>query len=123
MVVTIWRGMISRMANNVARSGGPVARQFWRSVLRIGAILAFFRVLILWYLVYREWTGTQSISVLPLILLLFPEGAVVPHGLPWTAAHAWLFSGLLTIGSFTAAFLIRGLNSLDRNSKVTNPQR
>jgi hypothetical protein len=52
---------------------------------------------------------TQSISMLPLLLLLFPEGAAIPRNWPPTAAHLLFSNGLLAVGSFGFGFLIAGL--------------
>jgi hypothetical protein len=97
-------------------SGILVAGQFWRSCLRIGAILAIARVAVLWLIVYQTWTGTESITFVPLVIFLFPEGALVPRGWPWTAMHAWLFSGVLTVGSFAIVIFVGHLGR-DRDSQ------
>jgi hypothetical protein len=41
--------------------------------LSVGVVLSVIRVASLWFLQFREWTTTQSISYLPPVLLLFPE--------------------------------------------------
>jgi hypothetical protein len=81
----------------------------WSYATRLGGVIAFVRIAILWYATYREWTGTQSLSILPLLLLLFPEGAALPRNWPHTAPHVLLFSGLLAVGSFGFGLLIAGL--------------
>src|ERR1700730_6259883 len=78
----------------------------WSCAERLGGIIAFVRIAILWYATYREWTGTQSLSILPLLLLLIPEGAALPRNWPLTAPHVLLSSGLLADGSFGFGLLI-----------------
>jgi hypothetical protein len=97
------------MENYVAGPGTPVSRQFWRSALRIGAIIAIIRLSVLWYLTYREWTGTQSLSHVLLVFFLLPEGFIFPRGWSLTAAHVWLFSGILFVGSFIVGMLLADL--------------
>jgi hypothetical protein len=47
--------------------------------------------------------------MLPLLLLLFPEGAAIPRNWPPTAAHLLFSNGLLAAGSFGFGLLIAGL--------------
>jgi hypothetical protein len=94
------------MENYVAGSGAPVSRQFWRSALRIGAIIATVRISVLWYLIYREWTGTQSLSHVLLVFFLLPEGFIFPRGWSLTAAHVWLLSGILLVGTLTIVMFV-----------------
>jgi hypothetical protein len=80
--------------------------------LLVGIILTVVRVCALWFLQYREWTNTQSISYFPLIVLLLPEGLLAQYLLPEAAGparRAWdvlLFSELLVTGSFAVAYLV-----------------
>ena len=57
-----------------------------------GSAVALVRVCALWSLVYREWTHQQSLATLPLVLLLFPEGLLLPASVTWTAKLALVFS-------------------------------
>jgi len=66
---------------------------------RAGGVLAVFRLGIYWYLLWREWTGTQSLSTLPLILLLYPEAAIAPSGMRATVASAVAISAGFVLGS------------------------
>jgi len=72
----------------------------------VGGIIVFVRIAIFWYATYRELAGMQSISMLPLLLLLFPEGAAIPRNWLPTAAHLLLSKGLLAAGSFGSGLLI-----------------
>ena len=80
--------------------------------LLVGITLTVIRVWSLWFLQYREWTNTQSLSYLPLVLLLLPERLLAQYLLPEataTARSAWdvlLFSELLASGSFAFAYLL-----------------
>jgi hypothetical protein len=97
------------MDNDVAGSNARVARQFWLSALRIGSKIALIRISVLWYLTYREWTGTQSLCDVFLIYFLLPEGFILPNKWSWTAAHVWLFTGTLFISSFIVGMMLADL--------------
>src|SRR5260370_41000152 len=87
----------------------PESRLFWISAIKIASALDLARVSALWYLTYREWTGTQSFLTLPLVLLLYPEGATLPQGWSLTSSHVWLFSGDLIFGSLSIVLGIAAL--------------
>ncbi len=72
----------------------------------LGSGLACVRLGALWLLVSREWIHQQSLSTLPLILLLFPEGLLLPSPVIWTLRTALFFSAVLVVGSFTAVALL-----------------
>jgi hypothetical protein len=72
----------------------------------LGNGLACVRLGALWLLVSREWSHQQSLSTLPLILLLFPEGFLLPTPVIWALKTALIFSALLVVGSFAAAALL-----------------
>lgn len=72
----------------------------------LGSGLACVRLGALWLLVSREWIHQQSLSTLPLILLLFPEGFLLPSPVIWTLRTALFFSAVLVVGSFTAVALL-----------------
>jgi len=76
------------------------SRKLWRSIFRVGSVFAVARVSILWFLTYLNWTGRETLSELPLMLLLCPEALVLSKPVSTSAFHVWLFSALLTIGSF-----------------------
>ncbi len=86
-------------ARRVKRDAAALPTRFWISAMKVGGLVALLRVSILWYLTYREWTGTQSLSLLPLLLLLYPEGLLVAPTSSPTAADVWLLRGLLAVGS------------------------
>jgi hypothetical protein len=65
-----------------------------------GSAVALVRVGVLWFLIYREWTHQQSLNTLPLVLLLLPEGLLLPASAIWTAKLALVFSAAVIGGSF-----------------------
>jgi hypothetical protein len=81
-------------------------RPSWARVWMWGSTIALVRVGVLWFLIYREWTHQQSLETLPLALLLFPEGLLLPASVTWTARLALVFSGVLIAGSFLWVLLL-----------------
>ncbi|MCG8448158.1 MAG: hypothetical protein MI725_01085 [Pirellulales bacterium] len=81
------------MARTNARLLLFVSLTFWIAILRLGAF---------WLLTIREWTGEQSLSLLPLVIVLYPEALVLPKDHIWTEWAALSFSLFLCVGS--AAF-------------------
>lgn len=69
-------------------------------LLTIGLAVSSARVFVLWILVTREWAHQQSITYLPLVFLLYPEGFLLPGNFNWTMMRAVAFSGVLFCGSF-----------------------
>ncbi|GEM_PF-4092694 len=65
-----------------------------------GGVVALVRLGVLWFLIYREWTREASLAILPLVLLLFPEGWLLPAPMTWTTSTALAFSAILAAGSF-----------------------
>jgi len=76
---------------------------FARQVLIIGTTLSCVRIAIFAFLIFCEWTGRQSISLLPFILVLYPEGLLIKNDVTWTVWGAIGFSVLLIVGSFVLA--------------------
>ncbi len=78
--------------------------------LVVGLVLVITRVGSLWYLQYREWTNTQSISYFWLVFLILPEGLLAHRLAPRMAPERtlWdvlLFTELLILGSLIIAYL------------------
>ena len=69
-------------------------------ILIVGLSLSAARTAVLWFLVLREWGHQQSVSLLPLVILLYPEGLLLPARFSWTWERAVGFSGALLLGSF-----------------------
>jgi hypothetical protein len=73
---------------------------FTTRVLIIGTVLSCVRIAIFGFLIFCEWTGRQSISLLPFILALYPEGLLIKNDVTWSAWGAVGFSVVLLVGSF-----------------------
>lgn len=67
------------------------------------------RIAVLWFLIYSEWGHHQSISLLPLIVLLYPEGLLLPSNFSWTVGRGLGFSGVLVLGSFVITAVLFGV--------------
>jgi hypothetical protein len=61
------------------------------------------RIVIFSVLIFAERTGRQSISLLPLVLTLYPEGALIRNDVTWTVWSAIGFCALLVAGGFLMA--------------------
>ena len=74
-----------------------------RPYVILSLIIAVVRVGAFVILEYRERSGTQSVDFIFLVLLLIPEGLILP---PRT--YPWLFALLLVVGSvvFASVFLL-----------------
>ena len=79
--------------------------------------VAAVRVCALWYLLFREWTHQQSISTLPLVLLLYPEGLLLSEPVVWTARLAVMFSVALIAGSFLWVGIVAAVAALVRGAR------
>ena len=53
-----------------------------------------------WFLVYREEIGQETLEFLPLVLLLQPEGLLLPEHFAWTTRGTVLFTVALAAGNF-----------------------
>ena len=71
--------------------------------MRLGFCLAAARIAILWVLIFREAAHRQSVAELPLIVLLYPEGLVLPRTFEWTVGRGFALSGVLLLGSLLIA--------------------
>jgi hypothetical protein len=66
----------------------------------------------LFFLAYLEWTKQQTLSALPLVFLLLPEGALIPSGPQVTVYVVILYACALAAGSFLLAGIVIGLGAL-----------
>lgn len=69
-------------------------------VVTVGLSLSAVRISALWFLIFREWGHQQSITLLPLLMLLYPEGLLLPDHFWWSWGWGIGFSGALLLGSF-----------------------
>ncbi|HZM91328.1 MAG TPA: hypothetical protein VFF31_32700 [Blastocatellia bacterium] len=84
-------------------------------VVTIGIGLASVRIVAFSFLLFCEWTGRQSVALVPLLLLLYPEALLLRNDVTWTAARAIWFGGLLLIGSFVLGLLAAMVVTLVRD--------
>jgi len=92
-------------------------------MLTVWISLAAVRITALWLLIYLEWSHRQSISLLPLVILLYPEGLLLPAKFNWTLWGAIGFSGVLLLGSLvltTVLFVAMRSAQLLGNRKRSN---
>ncbi len=85
-----------------------------RRIVYVAVIIASCRVAIFWWLFTQLQANSQSISLLPLVLVLYPEGLLVPHDLQWTVGNCILFSALLVVGTIVLVGAAALLVSLRR---------
>ena len=77
------------------------------SFIRFGLAIAAARVSSLWVLVWLEQTGRQTISALPLVFLLYPEGLLLPYRAgAGIVSRVIVLSVLLVMGSLAAVALV-----------------
>ena len=74
-------------------------------VVTIGIGLASVRIAAFSFLLFCEWTGRQSVALVPLLLLLYPEALLLRNDVTWTVARAIWFGGILLVGSFLLGLL------------------
>jgi hypothetical protein len=80
------------------------------SVIRFGLAIAAARISALFVLVWLEQTGRQTISALPLVLLLYPEGLLLPYRAgTGIVLRAIFLSVLLVVGSLAVVALVSQL--------------
>jgi len=76
-------------------------------VIRFGLAIAAARVSALLVVVWLEQTGRQTISALPLVFLLYPEGLLLPYRAgAGIVSRVIVLSVLLLIGSLAAVVLV-----------------
>ncbi len=77
------------------------------SVIRFGLAIAAVRIAALLVLVWLEQTGRQTISALPLVFLLYPEGLLLPYRAgAGIVSRVIVLSVLLVMGSLAAVALV-----------------
>ena len=95
-----------RLAAGLERSPPKNEMRIPSIFITLPATLVIVRVSIFWLLFYLQRTGKESLSLLPLVLALFPEGLIAPDNQPWTPATGIIFSLLLFIGSCIIGIMI-----------------
>jgi hypothetical protein len=82
------------------------SHSYSRSLFRIGFGVSAVRLGVFIFLVYREWSHEQTLALLPLVLLLYPEAFFVPGNFSWTLRTGIIFAGALLVGSFAIATVV-----------------
>lgn len=90
LVFLLFLGLVSTLARSP--SG-------WESWVKATALLVTFRLGVLWCLLLLHWRGALGLWATPLILVLLPEGMLLPRNQVWTAGPALIASVLVAIGS------------------------
>jgi hypothetical protein len=86
--------------------------------LKSTVIAAAGRIGLLWVLLALHWRGLLGLWATPFILLLLPEGLLLPPDFAWTVSRALLVTGLLAAGTALwtglAMAVVRGLRAVSR---------
>ena len=77
----------------------PILPPFFGRVIRAGLVVAAARIAVFWYVLIRHAMGRESLDEILLILLLYPEGLLIPRDWSWTLTRGIGFSGALLFGS------------------------
>ena len=67
--------------------------------LKSTVIAAAARIGLLWLLLALHWQGLLGLWAMPFILLLLPEGLLLPPNFVWTVGRGILVMGLLAAGT------------------------
>lgn len=68
----------------------------WRKATVIAAAT---RIGLLWILLALHWRGLLGFWAMPFLLLLLPEGMLLPRDFAWTPGLGALVTGLLAVGT------------------------
>src|SRR4029453_11700149 len=90
LVLLLFLGLASTFAR------GQSGWVFWAKTT---ALLATFRLGVLWFLLLLHWRGALGLWATPLILVLLPEGMLLPRNQIWTAGSPLIARALVTFGS------------------------
>jgi hypothetical protein len=77
-----------------------------RIFLTLWVVIATFRIGIFCVLLALQAANRQSLAQLPLVLMLYPEGLLLPDPHSWTIPSAIGFSVLLSLGSLILAAML-----------------
>jgi hypothetical protein len=88
--------------------------------LKSTVIVAAGRIGLLWVLLALHWRGLLGLWAMPFILLLLPEGLLLPPDFAWTVSRGILVTGLLAAGTALwtglAMAVVRALRAVARPS-------
>jgi hypothetical protein len=91
---------------------GQSRRALW---VKATALIAVFRLGVLWVLLLLHWRAALGLWAVPLTMVLLPEGFLLPRNQVWTAGTALIASALVMIGS--ALWAVATLAALSRCRK------
>jgi hypothetical protein len=93
---------------SLSRTAGDVG--LWRKATSIAIMV---RLGIFWGLLVFHWRGALGVWATPLLLVLLPEGFLLPRDVAWTLPRVVFVTGLLTVGTAVwtalAVGVVRGL--------------
>jgi len=90
LIFLVLLGLVSKLAR------GQSGRARWGEVT---ALIAAFRLGVLWVLLLLHWREALGLWAVPLIMILLPEGFLLPRTQVWTWGTALIASVLVMIGS------------------------
>ena len=110
LVLLLFLWLVSGLAR------GQSGRARW---VKATALIAAFRLGVLWVLLLLHWRAALGLWAVPFIMVLLPEGFLLPRNQVWTFGIALIASVLVMIGSvvwagatFAVLRLCRGKRSL-----------
>ena len=110
LVFLLFLGLISTLARG---------QSSWMLWVKATALLGTVRVGVLWFLLLLHWRGALGLWATPLILVLLPEGMLLPRNQVWTLGAALIATVLVAVGSGLWAVAALGvLRLLRRRSKA-----
>jgi hypothetical protein len=83
------------LAACLGRAGDGGVALWWK----VTAVAAAGRIGVLWILLALHWRGGLGLWATPFLLLLLPEGFLLPRDFAWTVARAVLVTALLAAGT------------------------
>jgi hypothetical protein len=83
-----------------------------RTLLQMGSILALARLGVLWFLLVLYWTEMMQYWHALSLIILLPEGFLLPRNVNWTCDAALLASSVIVAGSFLWTFLFLRIHVL-----------
>jgi hypothetical protein len=90
LVFLLFLGLISTLARG---------QSSWMLWVKATALLGAARVGVLWFLLLLHWRGALGLWAIPLILVLLPEGMLLPRNQIWTFGAALIATVLVAVGS------------------------
>jgi hypothetical protein len=93
------------------RTRSLCAHQWWFTTA-VGAVASALRTAVLWFLMLRQWTGTADLGTVPLLLLIYPEAAMLPTNANVSITDATLCSIALILDSFAVVFSLAAIVKL-----------